>query len=229
MKKGFRYALFATAVLLLASCSATKYVPEGSYLLDEVRIQTDNREIKPSGLSMYVRQNPNAKWFSLIKTQLYVYNWSGRDSARWINRTLRRIGDAPVIYKEEETKRSGEEMKKAVQNMGYMSATVEPVVQIKKKKLKLTYKVSSGKPYKIRSLKYDIRDEKIREYMRQDSAGTYLTEGMYFDVNRLDAERQRITDNLLRNGYYKFNKEYISYTADTVRNTYQVEDRKSVV
>ena len=48
MKKGFRYALFATAVLLFASCSATKYVPEGSYLLDEVRIQTDNREIKPS-------------------------------------------------------------------------------------------------------------------------------------------------------------------------------------
>ena len=37
MKKGFRYALFATAILLLASCSATKYVPEGSYLLDEVR------------------------------------------------------------------------------------------------------------------------------------------------------------------------------------------------
>lgn len=44
--------------------------------------------------------------------------------------------------------------------MGYMSATVEPVIQIKKKKLKLTYKVSSGKPYKIRSLKYDIRDGK---------------------------------------------------------------------
>ena len=34
MKKGFRYALLATAILLLASCSATKYVPEGSYLLD---------------------------------------------------------------------------------------------------------------------------------------------------------------------------------------------------
>lgn len=132
MKKGFRYALFATAILLLASCSATKYVPEGSYLLDEVRIQTDNREIKPSSLSMYVRQNPNSKWFSLIKTQLYVYNWSGRDSASWINRTLRRMGDAPVIYKEEETERSSEEMTKAMQNMGYMGAVVEPVTHIKK-------------------------------------------------------------------------------------------------
>lgn len=133
MKKGFRYALFATAILLLASCSATKYVPEGSYLLDEVRIQTDNREIKPSSLSMYVRQNPNSKWFSLIKTQLYVYNWSGRDSASWINRTLRRMGDAPVIYKEEETERSSEEMTKAMQNMGYMGAVVEPVTHIKRR------------------------------------------------------------------------------------------------
>ena len=59
--------------------------------------------------------------------------------------------------------------------------------------------------------------------MRKDSANTLLKEGMLFDVNILDAERQRITDNLLRNGYYKFNKDYISYTADTVRNTYLVD------
>ena len=68
---------------------------------------------------MYIRQNPNAKWFSLIKTQLYVYNWSGRDSTRWINRTLRKLGDAPVIYSEEETNRTREEITKAVQNMLY--------------------------------------------------------------------------------------------------------------
>lgn len=47
--------------------------------------------------------------------------------------------------------------------------------------------------------------------------------GMIFDVNILDAERQRITNKLLQNGYYKFNKDYIGYTADTVRNTYNVD------
>lgn len=223
MKKGFRYAISATIVLLLVSCSSTKYVPDGSYLLDEVRIHTDNKEVKPSNLSIYVRQNPNSKWFSLIKTQLYVYNWSGRDSTRWINRTLRRLGDAPVIYDEEETIRTTEEMTKAVQNMGYMGATVEPIRQVKKKKMKLAYKVNAGKPYKVRTLRYDIQDDKIKEYMQQDSTATLLSEGMYFDVNVLDAERQRITNHLLRNGYYKFNKEYISYTADTVRNLYLVD------
>ena len=135
MNKGFRYAILTTIVLLLASCSSTKYVPDGSYLLDEVRIHTDNKEVKPSNLSMYIRQNPNAKSFSLIKTQLYVYNWSGRDSTRWINRTLRKLGDAPVIYSEEETNRTREEITKAVQNMGYMGALVEPVRHVKKQKM----------------------------------------------------------------------------------------------
>ncbi len=223
MDKSFRYAILATIALLLASCSSTKYVPDGSYLLDEVRIHTDNKEVKPSNLSMYIRQNPNAKWFSLIKTQLYVYNWSGQDSTRWINRILRKLGDAPVIYSEEETNRTREEITKAVQNMGYMGALVEPVRQVQKKKMKLVYKVTTSKPYKVRTLRYDIRDSKIKEYIQQDSAVTLLSEGMYFDVNVLDAERQRITNKLLQNGYYKFNKEYISYTADTVRNSYLVD------
>ena len=198
MDKSFRYAILATIALLLASCSSTKYVPDGSYLLDEVRIHTDNKEVKPSNLSMYIRQNPNAKWFSLIKTQLYVYNWSGQDSTRWINRILRKLGDAPVIYSEEETNRTREEITKAVQNMGYMGALVEPVRQVQKKKMKLVYKVTTSKPYKVRTLRYDIRDSKIKEYIQQDSAVTLLSEGMYFDVNVLDAERQRITNKLLQ-------------------------------
>ena len=96
MKKGFYCVIYILVLLLLASCSSTRYVPDGSYLLDDVRIRTDNKEVKPSSLSMYVRQNPNSKWFSLFKTQLYVYNWSGPDSTRWINRVLRKMGDALV-------------------------------------------------------------------------------------------------------------------------------------
>lgn len=68
MRKGFLYLFtFAVIILSLASCTATKYVPDGSYLLDEVKIHTDQKNVRPSSLRMYVRQNPNAKWFSLIK------------------------------------------------------------------------------------------------------------------------------------------------------------------
>lgn len=222
MKKYFHLLIVSAVLSALASCSATKYVPDGSYLLDEIKIRTDNKVVRPSALRMYVRQNPNAKWFSLIKTQLYVYNLSGRDSTRWGNKFLRRIGDAPVIYNEEEAKRSEEEIRKAVQNMGYMAASVQRSVKTKKKKLKLYFDVTTDKPYVVHSLRYDIPDKRIAHIIRQDSAHSLLKEGMYFDVNALDADRQRITEQLLNNGYYKFNKDYIGYIADTVRNTYKV-------
>ena len=223
MKKGILYTILLYLALSRASCSATKFVPDGSYLLDEVKIHTDNKEIKPSDMRLYVRQNPNSKWFSTIKTQLYVYNWSGRDSTKWFNRFLRKIGDAPVIYNESDAIRSQEEIAKAVQNLGYMGASVKRTTKTKKKKLKLFYEITSGKPYIVRTLKYDISDKKIAEYLRNDSTQSMLREGMLFDVNVLDAERQRITDYLLCNGYYKFNKDYITYTADTARNTHQVD------
>lgn len=208
---------------LLSSCATTKHVPEGSYLLDEVRIVTDNKEVRPSTLTHYLRQNANAKWFSLLKTQLYIYSLSGRDSSLWINKFLRRLGDAPVIYSQQETQRTDEELTKAVQNMGYMGAVVETKEERKYKKIKLTYQITTGRPYKVRSLRYDIADTLIAHYLKADSIHSLLHQGMTFDVNRLDAERARISTLLQRKGYYRFNKDYISFTADTMRHTYAVD------
>ena len=81
-----KYALYTflllTVLLLLASCSATKHVPEGAYLLDDVKITTNNKNLKPSSLRPYLRQVPNAKLFSLFKSQLSLYSLSGKDSTK---------------------------------------------------------------------------------------------------------------------------------------------------
>lgn len=59
--------------------------------------------------------------------------------------------------------------------------------------------------------------------MLADSAHTLLHPGMRFDVNQLDAERQRITRYLQDHGYYRFNKDFITYQADTMLNTRKVD------
>ncbi|MCD7899191.1 MAG: BamA/TamA family outer membrane protein [Bacteroides sp.] len=223
MKKALLYVVICIIIRLLTSCSTTKFVPENSYLLDAVKIQTDNKDIKPSSLQPYIRQNPNGKWFSLVKTQLHIYSLSGRDSTNWFNKFLRKIGDAPVIYDEALAQRSQEEITKAVHNLGYMGATVQSKIDTKKKKLKITYQVTSGRPYLVRSLNYDIQDPQINNYFQNDTTSSLLKEGMLFDVNVLDNERQRLTNILSQNGYYKFHKDFITYTADTVRNTYQID------
>ena len=60
--------LWAMTLLVAAGCSSTKYVPDGTYLLDEVNVSSDNKEVKPADLNMFIRQQPNTKWFNLINT-----------------------------------------------------------------------------------------------------------------------------------------------------------------
>lgn len=222
MKKSAHHYIYILIIALCSSCSVNKFIPENKYLLDEVRIVSDTREVKPSSFNSYIRQNPNAKWFNMIKVPMRTYCISGGDSSKWVNRFFRKIGDKPVIYDEAMALKSQKEIEKAVRNMGYMGATVELDKALKKNKLKLLYSICAGRPYIVNRIVYDIEDMLISDYMQQDSAQSLLHPGMPFDVNVLDAERQRLTRLLQNKGYYKFNKDFLVYQADTTRNTYLV-------
>ena len=154
---------------------------------------------------------------------MYIYGASGTDSTKRVNRFFRKIGDAPVIYNADVAMKSKEEIEKAVRNMGYIGAKVTIHTEAKKNKLKLFYHIEAGRPYMIRHIAYNIDDLNISDCLQQDSAQSMLFPGMPFDVNVLDAERQRITRLLQNKGYYKFNKDFLVYQADTTRNTYLVD------
>ncbi len=223
MKRKVQLYLYITLVALLTSCSVNKFIPEEHYLLDEVHIISDTEEVQPSMFTSYLRQNPNAKWFNLVKVPMHIYCLSGKDSTNSFNRFLRKLGDAPVIYDANVTQKSQKEIEKAVRNMGYMRAKVELDTEIKKNRMKLNYRIKAGRPYIIKHIAYNIDDMTINDFIEKDSAQSYLHPGMPFDVVTLDNERNRITKLLQNNGYYKFNKDFIVYQADTIRNTFQID------
>ena len=58
--------LIIAAVAMLSSCSITRHVPDGQYLLDDVKIVVDDNEtIKQADLINYLRQQPNHKHHNL--------------------------------------------------------------------------------------------------------------------------------------------------------------------
>ena len=73
----------------MVSCSTSKYVPEGEYLLKDVEVKVDTIDFDVSQLSQYVRMKGNSRWFSLFKIPLAIYSMSGKDTTKWVNRTLR--------------------------------------------------------------------------------------------------------------------------------------------
>lgn len=143
------------------------------------------------------------------------YALSGRDTTKRINRFLQRIGEAPVIYDTLLSARTTDNMLQAVRNMGYLTAEIHQKNTIKGKKIKITYFIDPGLRYHIRNIQYDIQDTLIAAIIQDTEQQTLLTPGIPFDLNVLDAERTRINTLLQNQGYYKFNKEYIHFVADT--------------
>ncbi len=217
-----QFVITAFGLLLLASCSETKYVAEGELLLDKVKVKSDVKErtVNTFDLKSYVRQRGNSRWFSLIKVPLYTYSLSGRDSSRWINRTLRSMGEPPQIYDSLQTMQSVIRLRDYLQNMGYLRATVDVSQKVKGKKLSTTYNLHPGERYQIRHITYDIQDTAIAQLLNTADTTTWgLHSGMNFNADNLDGERKRIVNELTHNGYYRFNKDFISYRADSIAGT----------
>lgn len=203
------------------SCSSTKYVPNNEKLLCKVKIESNSKNIVVGDFENYIRQKPNSKLFNLIKAELYIYNMSGKKNSGW-NRFLRRIGEAPVIYNEEMTQLTKREMTKEMNNLGYMSATVDVIKKHKKRKIDVKYVISAGQPHIIESFTQNVSDEKLMSIIETEKDKSFIRKGDVFNTNKLDEERIRIA-NLIRNkGYYDFTKEYVTFIADTVSNTKKV-------
>lgn len=223
MRKITILLVFCLAVTLLTACSASRFIPEGEYMLENVKIESSNKSLDVSQFNGYIRQHPNSKWFSLLKVPMAPYVISGRDTTKRINRFLHRIGEAPVIFDTLQANRTEENILAAVNNLGYLNANVtQERILGRNKKIKIVYKINPGIRYKVRDIQYRIDDNIIDSVLitREKSA---LYSGMPFDLNVLDAERGHISSYLQNRGYYKFNKEYVHFEADTCIGNHMVD------
>lgn len=217
------------ALLTLASCRSTKHVPDGQLLLDKTTINiTDTKQhpdVAATDLVNYLRQTENHKVLGGMKLQLAIYNLSGRDSSRWFNRWIRRIGSPPVIYDSTLTLASVNQLRTALKNRGFFHNQVDYTFagDTARKKARVEYNITLGEPYHIRSVKFNIDNDSIRPYLLADSAREPIAVGSVLDLTKLEAWRTTVTERLRRAGYYAFGKEYITFDADTAAASNEVD------
>ena len=212
-------------VVTISACSASKFIPEGSYLLDDIKIKSDTKNIETSQLEPYIRQKGNSKWFSLFKVPLGTYALSGRDTTKWINRKLQALGEGPVLFDSLQAEQTCNDLSNVLHGMGYIKAQVDYALKReKKKKVKVIYNLHPGKRYHISSINYDIQDKNIDSVLKNKKFhSTNLRIGMPFMVSVLDNEREQITDFLNNNGYVNFHKDFISYSANTISGSTDID------
>lgn len=214
-----------TIAVVMSGCSASKFIPDGMYMLDKVEIKSDNKQLDTDKLEPYVRQKANSKWFSMFKVPLGTYALSGKDSTKWINKTLRKLGENPVVFDSAKAHLTCNDIASITRDMGYLRATADYKLSIsKKKKVSVIYNLHTGPLYHIRSIRHEIEDPAIKQLLdKHGMKDTKLHEGMPFVVKDLDDERKRITAWLNDNGYFNFNKDFITYHADSVKGSTTVD------
>jgi hypothetical protein len=209
-------------ILFLGACNSTKFVPEDRYLLNRVSVRVDDKNIKREDLKTHIRQKENLRILGFLKFHLWVYNLSSKKKETgW----LKRIGEAPVIYDDDQSQRSKEQLQIYLKNKGYYDASINDslVYGSNKRKVNLIFDINAKQPYRIRNYTYSFKDENLRALILKDSVNQLIKPGDIFDLDVMNAERQRISVSMKNSGYYQFSEEFISFFADSNFYSHQVD------
>jgi outer membrane protein assembly factor BamA len=212
-------------MLLNNGCNTTKYVPENERLLSRVQIKHDARDVSRDDLKSYLRQQENLRILGFWKLYLGIYNLSGQDTSKWINRWLRNIGEDPVIFDSTLVDRSVEQMGLFMRNRGYYLSQVGDTIRYPSlNKARVTYNITSGPRYRLNDVFYRIEDKGLEDLVLNDSINSSLRRGRGFTSEMHNRERDRITAMLQENGYYNFSKAYVYFLADSAIGGHRIND-----
>jgi outer membrane protein assembly factor BamA len=221
--KFLRLFLIAAFVLLVvSSCSPTKYVPRGESLLVENKIVINTDSIKKKDLEPYIKQKPNKRILG-IRFHLGLYDLSNIKKEKWPHAWLRTIGEEPEIFDPYSATKSKEQIKSYLSSKGYFDCKVMETIETANKRTKVYYNIDAQPAYTIRNLTYEISDTGLTKIVYFDSVNCLIVRRKPYDADILQAERARLVRSIQDMGYYSFSTENIDFRIDSTIGNRKVD------
>lgn len=206
----------ATAVLSF-SCSTTRVLGDGQFRLADNKVVVDNdRKFNTKEIESYIKQKPNSYIIFGWNPFLNIYNWSGKNADKGINKFLRKIGTAPVVYQPSQVEASVENINRHLEYLGYYGSDVRSEVRVNGKRVTVTYSVTLGRRYRIGNVSFAVPDGEFKEDFYADTAAVSIRPDDFLSEDALEKETERAASMFRRKGYFGFTKNYFSFEADTL-------------
>ncbi len=216
--------LFLMAALLISSCSVNRFIPPNKKLLKGYKVQYSTKKseaIDNSEVKAYLRPKPNKSFFG-ISYSLYIYYLSTIHSGKFYSWLNSKLGKEPVYYDQCDPDRVAHNMQRFLSNSGFFNSKIDYYTKDTRKKTKIVFNISTGEPYIIDTVSYQVFDKTIRDFILRDTANSLVKPGKIYNAYTLDDERSRITDFLRDKGYYYFNQNYVLFKVDSNLSNHQL-------
>lgn len=170
---------------------------------------------------MAVDQNAYHRTFGFLPMSAWIWH---PDSSTYFHRLRGKMGTEPPVYSEESTARSERAMVRALINQGYLNASVTHTTEVRNRKAYVTYHVDRGLPHVVARTSLLVEDPLLEQVIRRDfNLSQYLRTGQHLDRSKLEELRTQVTSMMRNDGFYDFNKENVSFIADTVPDSRKVD------
>ena len=219
-------AFLLIATILFVGCSPYKHISKDGYILSKNKVLIDSKTLPKSDFTNLIKQDPNSSILG-VKLGMYVYSISpqGEDSTvSFISRNIyRKVGQKPVEFEKDYAYRSTQDMKSYLKNKGCFDGDVKDSIVYYKRKAKVFYTITTGKRYKIDTFFVSSKDTAILSSALEIMKSSPIKKDIYYDEDLFDDERNRLTIELNKQGYYDFTKDYILFNIDTNNNNYSTK------
>ncbi len=213
--------------LLLCSCSVEPYLGPGEHVLHDVTLDvqmSDSSAVTPEVAAAlkhakkYYLQRPNTKalgikWLPISK---WAYCFLTDTTSNFWNNAMHRIGEAPVVYDEERSRQTADQLRQLMVSKGCFGSTASfDTVETDDHNISIRYNIKATHRYLIDEITYRTENPAVRHILDETEDESPLVAGAPYDQEKIAAERSRIVNTLREAGYYLASNDNVHFIVDT--------------
>ncbi len=226
---GTRVALTLGCLLVLNACNVARRLPPGEklYVGADFKLQADESVSKArrkeiaSGLAGLARPRP-AKTLFGFPYKVWLYYLLKEEKKQ--NTTKRKFGEAPVLASARALTANETVFRAYLENEGYFKSSVSSrYVEKKGYQVRAEYTVQVPHRYEFDSVRILADSTPVGKALRLSARESLLDAGDPYRFEVIQAERQRISQFMKRQGYYYFQPDYVAVLADSAVGAHRVK------
>jgi outer membrane protein insertion porin family len=222
-------------ILLVSSCSTTKYLRPGQNLYNGADVKiTDKNTTKSeakalsSDLQGLLRPQPNGKILGL-RVKLWLYERYKTNKKKGLKHYISTsLGEPPVLLNSIDLVKNSSILQNRLQNESYFLAAVSGDTVSKNKIGKAIYTIQTGPAYKYRNITFPKGGDDLDTAVAGTAKQTFLKSGDKYNLDVIKGEFIRVDAKLKEEGYFYFGPQDLIGSIDSTVGGHKVDLRVKI-